>query len=141
MSRVENTIIQAFWGALLLTGSVEDGESAVLEAIESYDCEEPIERTLLWQVARVCLERRERFLISSTKIQSLLESAVPSEFRAVLNLSETLRRCFVLCVLMRLPLDSCTSLLKMNRDESNEHLGRAYCELSPGRMQIDSAIA
>jgi DNA-directed RNA polymerase specialized sigma24 family protein len=120
---IEQTVSRAFRTAHLLTASIRQAESAVLEAIDSFDPDVDTAESL-FQNAILAAVR-----CPSSESQSN-ESFEPLELQAVLNLSENLRRCFVLRVLVGLSHRSCARLLRLSVGTVNEYTCAALQRLA-----------
>ena len=86
---IEDIVGRAFLTAHLLTGNMEQAESATIAAIDSWNPDDETEEVL--DVAGPCH---------------------PVELQRVLRLARPLRRCFVLRVLVGLPPRVCAKLLR-----------------------------
>jgi DNA-directed RNA polymerase specialized sigma24 family protein len=120
---IEQTVTRAFRTAHLLTASTRQAESAVLEAIDSFDPDVDTAESL-FQNAILAAVR-----CPSSESQSN-ESFEPLELQAVLNLSENLRRCFVLRVLLGFSRSACGRLLNMTVATVNEYTCAALQRLA-----------
>jgi hypothetical protein len=101
---------RSFVTALLITGSAERAEAAVLEAIQTTDpsdisAEALLDRTVSASIAGQLAGQRE-------DEKHLAVCSLPVELRNVLNLSTSHRRCFVLRVLLGLSGDVCARMLQ-----------------------------
>jgi DNA-directed RNA polymerase specialized sigma24 family protein len=109
-SRIEHTVNKAFLTAHLLTGSAEHAESAVMEALHSWE-EEDGEEALFHGVISAAARGE-----TTTEDQNEPDSSgsfLRSELRAVLSLPPQLRRCFVLHILAGLSRQACARLLNL----------------------------
>ena len=120
---IKHAVGMAFRTAHLLTGSLQQAEDAVLEAIDHLDrdCDS---REILLRDAISAAVRRPSMEPSS------LESVEPAELRPVLGLSEPLRRCFVLRVLVGLSRPACSRLLQLHAEAVNDYTCAAVQRLA-----------
>jgi hypothetical protein len=117
---------KAFTTALLLTGSVERSEAAVLESIRWLNLDDDaageklIRGALKAAIARECeiVEQRPGELDYAL-------SLLPLELRRVLRLPADLRHCFALRVLAGLPRNVCAPLLNLEIRQVEEAAGFA----------------
>ena len=109
----EQTVVLAFRIAHLLTADVAQSESAVREAIDSFEPDLDSHEDLLRGAIRAAIQRRPSQLPA-------IGSSLPPELRAVLSLPTELRQCFVLRFLVRLPVPACARLLRFNAAAVNE---------------------
>jgi DNA-directed RNA polymerase specialized sigma24 family protein len=106
--RIDGTTSRAFLAAHLLTGSAEQAESAVMEAVDSWDPDDDSEEALFERVLNIAL----RGPISDAPDSPA--SFLPPELQAVLRLSPQLRRCFVLRILAGLSRQVSARLLRVD---------------------------
>jgi hypothetical protein len=110
---VEHTISKAFLTAHLLTGSIEQAESAVTDALASWDKDKDSLADLFQAVLDAAVRRQDSGPPSS-KGPDAAGSLLPSELQTVLALSLELRRCFVLRMLAGLSVAMCARLLQLH---------------------------
>ena len=110
---VEQTISKAFLTAHLLTGSIEQAESAVRDALASWDRDKDNLEDLFQAVLDAAVRRQDSGAPSSKEPESA-GSHLPSELQTVLALSVELRRCFVLRMLAGLSVAMCARLLQLH---------------------------
>jgi hypothetical protein len=116
--RIEHSVSRAFRTAHLLTGSVQLAESAVLGAIDSCDWDGGTEDALFrYAVHAAVQDPAEDPRVSALNPAKSTESSLPVELQAVLNLSQNVRRCFVLRVLAGWPRQTCARLLHLSAQE------------------------
>lgn len=111
---------KAFFTAILLTGSLEWAERAVLEGIAACDLNCKPAMTLYSRTLRAATEQgaHDRPLEESESAAGLL----PAELSRLLKLSPLdCRRCFVLHILAGLPRSACARLLDLSVYEVAEH--------------------
>jgi hypothetical protein len=113
LGRIEQTVVLAFRIAHLLTANVAQSESAVMEAIDSFEPDLDSHEDLLRGTIRAAIQR------PPSQLQAI-DSFLPPELRPVLSLPTELRRCFVLRFLVRLPVPACARLLRFNAAAVNE---------------------
>jgi hypothetical protein len=99
----EEAMDRAYITALLLTGSRQGAEAAVLEGIRTMEQDDVLSDALLQATltASVAWPAEQEGDVSS----------LPPELRRVLGLPPDLRRCYVLRVLAGLPRDVCAGML------------------------------
>jgi hypothetical protein len=130
-SVTSKVLSKAFNTALLLTGSVEQSEAAVLESIRCLDLDEdePGEK-LIRGALKVAITRHRE--IVAQRPENLDDSlpALPPELRRVLRLSPDLRQCFALRILAGLPRNICARLLDLEFYDVDEITGLAAQRLA-----------
>ena len=99
---------RTFITALLLTGSAERAETAVLEGIRGMDRNNVSGEALLQGTVAASIAAK----IPEQRAEEQASSMLPVELRRVLRLSLDFRRCFVLRVLIGLPRAVCARLLQ-----------------------------
>src|SRR5260370_9550538 len=109
---LQRTVIMAFRAAYLLTASIQQAEAAVLAAIDRFDPDRDTKEILLQNAIRAAVQ------CPSTQSQSAEALPLP-ELQAVLSLPATLRRCFVLRVLVGLSRSACAGLLRFSVGDVN----------------------
>jgi len=120
---IEQAVSLAFRAAHLLTASTQQAESAVLKAIDSFDPDVDTGETLFQNAILGAVQ------CPSSQSKST-ESFEPLELHAILSLSENLRRCFVLRVLVGLSRRSCARLLRLNVSAVNDYTCAALQRLA-----------
>jgi hypothetical protein len=117
---IDEALHQSLRAALVLTGSVEGAECAVTNAIAALgsDCSA---EALLLETARSAVEHNT----FSAQVSPML----PAELQALFLLSPTRRYCFVLRVLVRFDLETCSRILKLSQKEVGEALCHTILEL------------
>ena len=123
LESVEHTVVLAFRIAHLLTASVARSESAVMEAIDSFEPDLDSHEDLLRGTIRAAIQR------PPSQLQAI-DSFLQSELRAVLSLPTELRQCFVLRFLVRLPVPACARLLRLNAAAVNDRTCAALQRLT-----------
>jgi len=108
-----NNFQEVFLVALLLSGSVTNAECAMLKGISTLGNSNMPVRALLDLILRAAAAP-DVAIGQMEKTPSLYVSCLPIELRRVLLLPEDPRRCFVLHLLIGLPLSSCSRLLSMS---------------------------
>src|SRR5579862_4512223 len=128
--KIHETLENAFIAGLLLTGSVERAEAAILESVR-ISCPDDLFSEALFR-------RTVHYLIEPQKNESTAEqqkdldraaSILPFELRCVLSLPRDLRYCYVLRVLVGLPREVCAWLLHLNTSQVEERTRAAMLEL------------
>jgi hypothetical protein len=123
-STIESVLHEAlgksFIAALLITGSVDLAEAAVMESISLLDVEERCAQALLRGAIKASIRTGND---TGEQRRDELESALailPFELQSVLHLTPELRRCFVCRLLVDLPLDVCASMLHLEALQIDE---------------------
>jgi hypothetical protein len=111
-------IDRALLTAHLLTGSLQQGEKATLEAIESWNPGEEPEEVLFQNVLNAAA--RAQAEPSPNNFDSS-DSYLPNDLIAVFRLAPQLRRCFVLRILVGLPANMCARLLHLQAGQVDEY--------------------
>jgi hypothetical protein len=115
---------KAFWIALLLTGSIEAAEAAVLDGIAALELDHISGDSLLRATAKSAIQRRTEFLGQSEEL-----SILPLELRRLFLLAPRYRDCFVLRVLIGLTPELCSGILHLSIHEVDDALCAALEEL------------
>jgi DNA-directed RNA polymerase specialized sigma24 family protein len=106
-------LCRAFHSALLLTGSPVSAEHAVSSAIESLSSEDLKTKALLFGTIEAAI-RCSGNQAEQTSVDATHDgSSLPSELKAVLHMKPSLRYCFVVRVLLGLPVEECARLLRL----------------------------
>ena len=111
--RIDRTFQRAFLAAHLLTGSIEQAESAILDAIERWDPDDADE-VLFHQVLMAAVRKPIEYALFSFDRTASPEAALPAELEVVLRLSAPLRQAFVLRILVGLSRDDCAGMLRLS---------------------------
>jgi hypothetical protein len=85
-TRIKQTSGRAFLAAHLLTAKTQQAESAVVEAMESWDPDDHSEEVLFLQVFRSALQAEVECMPSSSNDPDSPNSMLPAELKAVLCL-------------------------------------------------------
>ena len=110
---IEATLNRAFLAAYLLAGNPRSAESALMEAIDSWDPDEDTEEGLFQRVLSAAVRTPMEPL-------SELPGSLPMELQALFRLPQELRRAFVLRFLVGLPVPACSRLLRLSCREVDE---------------------
>ena len=140
IGNLEHTLNGAFLAARLLTGSIGQAETAVQEAIESWDPDEDAEEALFQQVLKAAVRFPAEFAVSNWGISNWREagSPLPAELQAVLRLSPRFRQCFVLRILLGQPPEVCARLLGLSEERVDEYTCaglKSLADLSPVKFE------
>jgi hypothetical protein len=113
---------EAFRATVLLTGSLKRAEAAVLEGIRLWNNEAAPD--FLQKAATAAVERS---LNAISHAEDLTETFgyLPVELQRILRLPASLRRCYVLRILMELPSSKCSMLLGVDPHAVNRNACRA----------------
>jgi hypothetical protein len=117
---------KAFTTTLLLTGSVEQSEAAVLESIRCLDLADDALGEKLIAGALQAAISREREIVEQWpgELDGAL-SLLPLELKRVLHLPADLRRSFALRILAGLPRRACARLLNLEMGQIEDTAGVA----------------
>ena len=119
--RLTNGVIQrTFMTTLLLSGSAERAEAAVLEAIRCLDTGDASGETLLWHAIGAAIAPTPRVAVCPTTENDRAASSLPRELKRVLRLTTVLRQCFVLRIFAGLPREVCAHLLHLDVGQVDE---------------------
>jgi hypothetical protein len=116
---------KAYWTALLLSGSTEVAETAVLNGIAAIEFDYFSGDGLVLETAKSAIRRRSYFKDQLDPAFSLL----PIELRRVLLLAPSRRYCFVLRALLRVPPEVCSRILDLSVQQVDDALRRGMQEL------------
>ena len=115
---------KTFWMALLLTGSIEAAEAAVLDGIAALELDYVSGDSLLPATAKSAIQRRSEFPEQSERL-----SILPLELRRLFLLVPNYRDCFVLRVLIGLTPGLCSGILQLSIHEVEDALYTALQKL------------
>lgn len=124
---------KAFVTALLLSGSPEMAEDALLEGMRSSDNSGISDDDLLQQVAAAAVRTEAAPFAQAGAVQ------LPVELHNLLHLPPDLRRCFVLRFLVALPREACARLLRLGVQQIDELACRAAAALARIEAQENAA--
>jgi hypothetical protein len=113
-----------FITALLLIGDVARAEGAVLNAINKVDFETPKRQALLEQVAR------DAVAIFANDCSTPAAITLDPHLSRVMELPMRLRHCFVLRILVRLDLQQCAEMLRIEPVMVDALAVEASCKLA-----------
>jgi hypothetical protein len=127
--KMDETLENAFVAGLLLTGSVERAEAAILESVRMSCPDDLFGEALFRRAVHYSIDQQVE--VSSKKQKELAGAAsvLPFELRCVLSLSQNLRYCYVLRVLVGLPREVCAWLLHLDTSQVDLHTCAAMLEL------------
>jgi hypothetical protein len=123
-SEMVKALPKAFWIALLLTGSIEAAEAAVLDGITALELDHISDDRLLLATAKSAIRRRTGFLEQSDGL-----SILPLELRRLFLLAPNYRDCFVLRIFIGLTPELCPGILHLSIHEVEDALHTALQEL------------
>ena len=127
---IRETLENAFIVGLLLTGSVERTEIAILESVRLSCPDNLFGEKLFRRVIHCSLEMESDFSIKKwTELNHAL-SILPFELRCVLTLPQDIRHCFVMRILLGLPREVCAWLLHIDIPQVNQRTQTAVLELA-----------
>jgi hypothetical protein len=122
MDTTSSALHTAFHIALLLAGTTETAELAVLDGIDA--CDNITPHSLLIETVRSTIRRRAESPDVSDGINLL-----PSELRRLFGLQPMSRGCFVLRILIQLSPEVCAELLELSITEYKDALYGALNQL------------
>jgi hypothetical protein len=131
-SRMREAASRAFVTAFLLVGDAERAEAAVLKSIALTNFDDASGDELIRRTVNDAVEPEEmpeRFPRKREPAFSML----PFELQRVLQLPHYLRQCFVLRVLVGLPLEVCARLLHSNVEQIDRGARAAMLQLPASR--------
>jgi len=124
-SEVSSILSEAFNAALLLTGSKENAESAVLDGIAALEYGDQLSELLVVETVKSAIRQRADSPRQSR--QSL--SDLPAELQRLFLLPSTARDCFILRHLLRISPASSAEILRLTLKEIDEALFTAFQQL------------
>lgn len=110
-SRLERTISRAFLTAHLLTANIEEAESALVGAIDSWNPDHDTDDDLVQEALCAAVQAADS---TRSNRSDESESRIPSELKPILRLPAKLRHCYVLRVLEGLSRDACAKILRLD---------------------------
>ena len=125
----DNSLGKAFIAALLLTGSMEQAETAVLEGIRFLDPDDEPGEALLSHTVSAAFETRPERLVSPGGLERS-SAVLPRELHSVMRLSPDIRHCFVLRVLVGWSRELCARLLRLEIRQIDERTRIAMLKLA-----------
>jgi hypothetical protein len=120
---------KAFLTALLLTGSVERAEAAILEGNQQISLDHTFGEALFREAVNAAIELKNNISKHPPEELERASSMLPFELRCVLHLPPALRHCFVLRFLVGLPREACARLLYLKIRQVDERARTAMLEL------------
>ena len=115
---------EAFIAGLLLAGSLDAAEAAILDGIEALEPDAPCGDALVEQTAKSSIRRRGEFPERSEGV-----SILPLELKRLLLLAPICRDCFILRVLIGLTPATCSGILHLSQQECEDALHMALQNL------------
>ena len=127
--KLHETLENAFIAGLLLTGSIEQAETAVLESVRMTCPDDLFGETLFRRAVHYAIDPQIEVSDKSQKEADRAASILPFELRCVLKLSKHMRYCYVLRVLVGLPREVCGWLLHLDTPQVEQRTCAAILEL------------
>jgi hypothetical protein len=118
-------LVEAFRAALLLTGSAEAAENAVLGGIAALEFGHIANDVLLVETVKMVFQQRGDFSSQPEPTRSRL----PRELQRLFLLAPISRDCFMLRVLLGIPVGTCSRILRLGIEEIGEVTCAALQEL------------
>ncbi len=128
--RISDDLLRsAFLSAVLLTRSVGSAEAALLNAIQSWNPQEPADEAFRQEVVLASIRTdAEEYSESGHATLEFL----PAELRELIELPARPRRCFVLRFLLGWPRDVCCAVLGMTSQDVDLYTDEAICSIALG---------
>ena len=127
--KMHETLENAFVAGLLLTGSVQRAESAILESVRMSCPDDLFGKTLFRRAVHYSIDQQIEASAEQEKELAGAASILPFELRCVLNLPRYLRYCYVLRILVGLPREVCAWLLHLDVSQIDQYTCAAMLEL------------
>ena len=124
-SDIYTALDEAFRAAFLLTASADVAEHAVLDGIAALESGHMVDDVLLVETVKSAIQRRADFPDQLERPPSHLRL----ELRRLFLLTPVSRDCFILRVLLRIPLATCSAVLHLTTSEFENVLCAALQEL------------
>ena len=122
---ISKALDEAFRAALMLTGSTEVAENAVLDGIAASEFGHIVDDVLLVETVKSAIQRRADLPGQSKQAPSHL----PLELQRLFLLAPISRDAFVLRVLLGMPRATCSAVLHLTIDEIDDVLYAAMQDL------------
>ena len=134
--KMYETLENAFIAGLLLTGSVERAETAILESVRISCPDDLFSEALFRRTVHYSIEPQNEVQAEQQKELDRAASILPFELRCVLNLPRNLRYCYVLRILVGLSREVCAWLLHLEPSQVDQRTCAAMLELPPIQQRI-----
>src|SRR5437016_1343389 len=138
---LHKAVDKAFITALLLTGSTERAEAAILEGHGAMDLDHLSEDALFRRAVNAAIEPQSEPSEQPREELERASAVLPFELRRVLHLPPALRHCFVLRFLVGLSCEACARLLPLEICQVDERARTAMLELPTIREEKRSPRA
>jgi len=138
--KLHETLENAFIAGLLLTGSIEQAETAVLESVRMTCPDDLFGESLFRRAVHYAIDPQIEVSDKSQKEVDRAASILPFELRCVLKLSKHMRYCYVLRILVGLPREVCAWLLHLDTSQVEQRTCAAMLEL-PRIQQSEYRVA
>jgi hypothetical protein len=129
-------ITRAFTAAFLLTRNISVAECAVLQAIESLSGERADPEELLRGSIVTSLRYTRGLPETAIPHAGCTWTGLPPALQNVLKLNTSSRSCFVLRILLHLPLNVCARMLQLQPYRVNERTQAAMQELAAQKSPL-----
>ena len=124
-NELSEALDRAIRAAFMLTGSTQAAEHAVLDGIDATECYSAGDDVFLLETIKAAIRRR-----AGVSHQTQLRSAhLPWELRRLFLLAPISRDCFVLRILVGIPVETCSRILHRGVEEIEDVLCAALQEL------------
>jgi DNA-directed RNA polymerase specialized sigma24 family protein len=133
---IESTIGKAFLTAYLLTANAKQAETAVLEAVESWDPDHESEDVLFENVLGTAVRSQPDPLPFHWRASAPDRLSLPLELKGAFSLPAELRGCFVLRILVGMSLQGCAQLLRLNARRVEQYTRAALEYLAANALPV-----
>lgn len=123
-NELSETLEGAIRAAFMLTGSTQAAERAVLNGIAATECSDAGDDAFLLETIKAAIQRRA----DSPQAQQRC-AHLPLELRRLFLLAPISRDCFVLRILLGIPVETCSRILHRGVEEIEDVLYAALQEL------------
>ena len=127
--KMHETLENAFVAGLLLTGSVQRAESAILESVRMSCPDDLFGKTLFRRAVHYSIDQQLEAPTEQEEELARAASVLPFELRCVLILPRHLRYCYVLRILVGLSREVCAWLLHLDVAQVDQHTCAAMLRL------------
>src|SRR5260370_38802901 len=117
-SEASRAVSEAFRAALLLTAGAEAAENAVLGGIAALEFGHIADDVLLIETVKTVIQQRDEFPSQPEPTRARL----PRELQRLFLLAPISRDCFMLRVLLGIPIGTCSTILRLGIEEICEVL-------------------
>jgi DNA-directed RNA polymerase specialized sigma24 family protein len=134
---VGESLNEVFIAAVLLTGSADRAERAVVEGIETLAGDDVSEHMVLQATIRAAFKQEMMSDEEGPRQPQRAVSWLPIQLQRVLLLPRDLRHAFVLRLLLGLTRDECSRLLQLDNGKLDEYVAQAATFLAQRKSFTD----